>query len=348
MPETSNTDKNDITAMSKEFEFEALPPQPEPEQDYGRKIRRLAAAIIVAVMAYTAGWFWVATALEDKVRSETAKGLVFCTDIATHGYPFRIGVSCSKAAYAAPGETVRIEALNLRTAAQIYAPGHFIGEIASPLTVSLKDQPGLTLMFQTARASVRSTGGLPQRLSLNIETLNLTQTTTPGSMLASANMAAFHMRQGEQNQIDLALSVEETKVKDAPMFTFSADAALAGATRFDAAIKAQHAIMDLLRGNSGKLRKASLLFADGGSITISGPVSMSGTGLLSGMLVLKVDKANDFIDDFSKLSAAFGFELLQLSTLKAMAVNGQINLTVTIIDGRASIGLIPIGQIPAF
>jgi hypothetical protein len=348
MPETSNADKNDITALSREFEFEALPPQPEPEPDYGRKIRRLAAAIIVAVMAYSAGWFWVATALEDKVRSQTTKGVVFCTDMATHGYPFRIGVSCSKAAYAAPGGTLTIEALNLRTAAQIYAPGHFIGEIGAPLTVSLKDQPGLTLMFETARASVRGTGGLPQRLSLNIETLNLAQTATPASKLASAKMAAFHMRQGEQNQIDLALSVEETQVKDAPVFTLEADAALAGATRFDAAIKAQHAIIDLLRGNSGELRKANLLFAGGGSITISGPVSVSSTGLLSGTLALKIDKANDFIDDFSKLSAAFGFELLQLSTLKAMAVNDQINLTVTIIDGRASIGLIPIGQIPAF
>ncbi|MGL4405689.1 MAG: DUF2125 domain-containing protein, partial [Notoacmeibacter sp.] len=106
MPETSGPDNKklaeDISAMSADFEFEPLPPKIETPPDYGRRIKILTAAIIVAVAAYTAGWFWIGATLENAVRSQAAKGVIDCTDIAAKGYPFRIGLTCSKASYAAP------------------------------------------------------------------------------------------------------------------------------------------------------------------------------------------------------------------------------------------------------
>jgi hypothetical protein len=340
MPETPNQNKNDITDSSADFEFDAMPVKAPVIPNYTRRIQILMAAIFVATIAYTGAWFWVAAVLEDKVRTEAAKGVVFCTDIAARGYPFRIGFSCSKAAYAAPDESLNIEALNLRTAAQIYAPGHFIGEVASPLTISVKDQPGFMLMFETARASVRGISGLPQRVSLEIQNPVFAETAAASLQIGSANLIALHMRQGENNQIDVALSIDSAKIKTAPVFNLSSDAAISGATRFDAAIKSKTKLVELLRGNDGQIRNATLAFVDGGSVTISGPFSISTASI-------KADKAGALIDNAGKLAVALGANVDNLTALKAMAVTDAINLTITIKDGNVSIGFIPLGTIPA-
>jgi hypothetical protein len=190
-------------------------------------------------------------------------------------------------------------------------------------------------------------GGLPQRLSIVFEKPVVAETSTPSVAIGAASLAGFHMRQGDNNQIDLALNIDDTVLKNAPVFNLSADAAISGVTRFEAALKSKTRLIEVLRGNDGQLRNIKLAFADGGNVTVSGPFSLSTTGLLSAELSFTAEKADTLIDNLAKLSTAFGVVPPNLAAIKAMAVVDKINITITIKDGNASIGFIPLGTIPA-
>ena len=352
MPQTPKTDNKDITDSSADFEFEPVPEVAPVTVDYGRRIRLLMAAIIVAIIAYTGAWFWfgnqLVTSTQSAINDADLKGqTITCTEPNSMGYPFRMGLSCSKTGFTDANRGLKIEAGAFRSAAQVYQPSHIIGELDGPLDGVAPNFSPFTVNWALAHASIIGINGLPDRLSLEIEKPVFSQVNASQLPLGLADLAAFHMRRGDKNQIDLALSLERSKIKDAPVFTVSTDAFVSGATRFDAAIKNKRPLIEVLRGNDGELRKANLAFADGSNFTISGPLSLSTAGLLSGKLVLKIEKADDFIDNIAKLSAALNFEIKNINTLKAMAVANQINVTITVTDGNASIGFIPLGQIPA-
>jgi hypothetical protein len=349
---TSETDKNDITDSSADFEFEAVPVEEPVIPNYARRIQMLMAAIFVAIIAYTGAWVWFGNQLvkgtEMAISDAALQGqTIICDEPTAKGYPFRMGLSCSKTGFADPAQGLKIEAGAFRSAAQIYQPRHIIGELDGPLTVNTTKLNPFTVNWALAHASFSGNGGLPQRVSLEIEKPVFTDTALPSLQTGGANLAAFHLRQGDNNQVDLASNIEGAKIKDAPVFNFSSDAAISGATRFDAAIESQRPLIDILRGNDGQLRNVNLAFVDGGSVTISGPFSISTAGLLSATLSIKAEKADAFIDNAGKLAAAFGANIDNLTALKAMAVTDTINLTVTIKDGNASIGFIPLGTIPA-
>jgi hypothetical protein len=352
MPETPSQNKNDITDSSADFEFDAVPVQEPVIPNYTRRIQMLMAAIFVAIIAYTGAWFWFGDQLvkgtETAINEAALKGqTIICDEPTAKGYPFRMGLSCSKTGFADAAQGLKIEAGAFRSAAQIYQPRHIIGELDGPLTVNTTKLNPFTVNWALAHASFSGNGGLPQRVSLEIEKPVFTETATPSLQLGGANIAAFHMRQGDNNQVDLASNIEGAKIKDAPVFNFSSDAAISGATRFDAAIESQRPLIDILRGNDGKMRKLNLAFVDGGSVTISGPFSISTAGLLSATLSIKAENTDAFIDNAGKLAVALGANVDNLTALKAMAVTDTINLTITIKDGNASIGFIPLGTIPA-
>jgi hypothetical protein len=359
MPETPRPDnslsrKKDITDNSADFEFEPLPVAPlaTTAVNYTRRIKLLMAAIVVGIMAYTGAWFWagdkLVTVTNAAISDAALKGqTITCAEPTAKGYPFRMGLTCSKTGFADPAQGLKIEAGAFRSAAQVYQPGHIIGELDGPLAVNAAPLNPFTVSWALAHASFSGSVGLPQRVSVEIEKPVFTETALPAFQLGGANLAAFHMRQGENNQVDLASIIEAAKIKEAPVFNFSSDAAISGATRFDAAIKSQRPLIDVLRGNDGQLRNVNLAFVDGGNVTISGPFSISTAGLLSATLSIKAGKANALIDNLGKLSLAFGASVTNLDVLKAMAINDQFNLTVTIKDGNASIGFIPLGSIPA-
>ena len=145
----------------------------------------------------------------------------------------------------------------------------------------------------------------------------------------------------------MAVKLEGAQIIDAPIFNFASDIAISGATRFDAALESKRPLIEVVRGNDGQLRNAALTFLTGGSVTVSGPFSISQSGLLSATLKVKAEKADQLIDNLGKLSLAFGAAPINLTALKAMAITDEINLTVIIKDGNASIGFIPLGSIPS-
>lgn len=348
-PDNSHAHKNDITDNSAEFEFDAISVIEAAPVNYAGRIKVLMAAIIVATIAYTGAWFWVASYIvkttQTAISDAAKKGqTVTCDQAAAIGYPFRMGLTCSKTGFTDPAQNLKIEAGAFRSAAQIYQPRHIIGELDGPLKFTANNINPLTANWALAHASYSGNGGLPARVSLEIEKPVVTETTT---QIGIATLAAFHMRLGENNQVDLASNIDAIQIKDAPAFNFSSDASVSGATRFDAALDSGKPLMDVLRGNQGELRNITLAFTDGGSVTISGPFSWSDAGLLSGTFSVKAGQTAALIDNLSKVTTALGSPVNNLDTVKAMAINDAFDLTITVKDGNASLGFIPLGKISA-
>lgn len=70
----------------------------------GRRIRFLAAGIVLVGLLYTGGWYYVANMLETRVAANIAglqaKGInAACDNAAASGYPFRLGLNCSKVSW---------------------------------------------------------------------------------------------------------------------------------------------------------------------------------------------------------------------------------------------------------
>ena len=89
-----------------------------------RKFLFLGFGIIVFVAIYSAGWFYAAQRLQETVIRTLAPGGAAsvsgeCRDIAFRGYPFRIGLFCSKVDVKDTRNDVTASFGALRSAAQI-------------------------------------------------------------------------------------------------------------------------------------------------------------------------------------------------------------------------------------
>ena len=124
-----------------------------------KKFLWLAIAIVVVTGLYTAGWFYAADRLKQTVLNVIAPSQARsvsgeCGDIAFRGYPFRIGLFCSKVTVDDKENGVSASFGELRSAAQVYNPGHIVWELDSP--AEIRSAHGLTISaaWQNMQSSI--------------------------------------------------------------------------------------------------------------------------------------------------------------------------------------------------
>jgi hypothetical protein len=308
------------------------------------------AAVIAAVLLWTGGWHWMAAIAEDRIRTAMANGQTACTDLEVTGFPFRIGLSCSKASYIAPNGSARIEGLLLRTAAQLYRPGHVIAEVASPVGFAAEGVEG-SLAFSSMMAS--SIGlPVPERMSVVAKTPKLS---------LSMDGVTLPWPEARESQVHLRRSMDEAGTETGIDAALSMTGLMPGADESDVALDlgwtAPEALQALfaraepnaamLRATSGVLRDASVRFAGGGSMAASGPLSLSAEGLLSGEVTLVINRHPELPARLGRLASAFGLDASNVAAiLSQTGGEGETRVTVTLREGRAFIGFIPLGRIP--
>ena len=317
---------------------------------YSRRILWLGIFVVLAVGLYTAGWFYVAGKLVEATREMTARlgsrGIeAACGNPVARGFPFRIGLYCDRVFYADPRAGVAAQGEGLRTAAQVYNPFHVVGELD---VIRLDPRQGLPIRVDAKdiRFSARLSSPMPRAASVVARTVSVEEDaqSDAGVPRLVADEAEAHMR---TNADDLDLAGRFSGVRAAsgllqggklPPFSGTADLTVKdGVTLLrDGAAS--------LRGQSGTLR--DLTITDGAaSVRLSGPFSIDEGGLLNGDFVLKVDNPEALK---STLTAAFPEQAQQIATamsgLSALGDNPQLPLTVK--DGKASLGFIPLGEIP--
>lgn len=325
---------------------------------YSRRIVGLTGAVLVAVLVFTAGWYYVAGRLERAVEAALAElgddARAACRDAQVRGFPFRIGVFCDGVSYENPARAVAAEAGALRTAAQIYQPTRVVAELDGPARLALPGLPPLAVGWQSLRASARLARPLPERLSLAGSALTVA-TAGDGARLAGAAGGELHARPAGAD-LDLAVRLDGLAlaggVLDAALPPLDATATLRVADGAADAAALAGGLPGSLRGRSAVIEALTVRTADAGAgdaaatgLTLSGPVSLSPEGLLDAELSVTVDNPQALA---ALLARALPAQRQAIETaLSGIAALGETpRIPVRIARGEVIVGFFTVGRIP--
>ena len=315
-----------------------------PAGGYQRRFFWFAAIVVAVIAVYTIAWFYAARLLEDEAagvigRLNQGERQLSCSQPQGKGYPFRIGLFCDAVGLQLPDRGVAISAGAFRSAAQVYAPRHIVGELDGPLVMELAGLPPIQAGWSTLRASVRIAEPIPERLSLEVSDLIVAGRDNLLDMVR-ARAGQFHMRPNAGN-LDVAVQLSGLTV----------DPSLIGERRIPpldvdltGGMAALLANRDSLRGRSAIIRRLSLAAGENASISMAGPVSVGDDGLIDAELSISVN-------DPAEIARIVGLILPEAEQQIASVASGLAALgntaaiPIRIQDGRIFLGFIPTGRI---
>ena len=320
-----------------------------------RKFAWLVGAMVAAGLLWTFGWFFFASRIEDQLPATLARIVgpgtsADCAGAEVRGYPFRVGLFCESVSYANPAQSISATSGAFRSAAQFYRPQHVVGEIDGPFML---DTSGLILRadWQLLQASVRATsnglgrGSIDARnASVNIDGAGLAQ-----RFALEVDRVTAHAR---QNGPDLDIAVYGENLRNTLIAGLGART-----VSFEASLSGQSTLLQIpftpLRGPfEGVLHRLAIEFDETASLDLAGPLQVGPDGRLSASLELTV---ND-LQQLSALAARISPESAELinrfgpviSALDIRPGDDATTLPLTITNNQVSLGIIPLGELPAF
>jgi len=320
------------------------------------KIWFLAILIVLVIGVYTGGWFYAASLLKDRTLTllgsqEQAGVNAECTDAEYRGYPFRIGLFCSKVSVDDRTNGVSASFGSLRSAAQVYDPKHVVWELDGPSEIRTSHGLSISSQWESLQSSLTAKGRGVERSSTIINALQsaiVSSATGQTFNLAAAN-TEMHLRQNGPN-LDAAMTVTNASLtgegvpQDLPALTTSADITLVGkAGLIDGSDRNVS-----LYGTEGEIRNLSADLGEGRIITISGPFGFTADGRMNGKLKLRVEKLAAWKESLQAAVPGLG-PMLDNATgmLSALGGGDRASIDFTIKNGKVLVGgFIPVGEIP--
>jgi hypothetical protein len=322
-----------------------------------RKILLLGIAVIVGILVYSGLWWGAAGAVEKKLveilgGDNPAAIEAECSDMKVGGFPFRLGVTCTKLAVDDHFHGLSATFGALRSVAQVYAPGRVLWELDGPAEV--RSSLGFSLALQWTKLRSSLSAGLSglDRSSIEAKDLHslLTAKIDGETVAAKAPHAEAHVRRSEDD-LDLAILVKDAvlSLRDRPSLlpplSASVDMTLVGKAKY---LDLEGDRGEGLYGSDGEIRRFVADMGEGRMLTLSGPVSVGTDGMLSGKLHVEVEGIKAWLET---LGRAFPDERETidnaanvLGALFSGSDKGSATLTVT--DGVVSLGIFPIAVLP--
>jgi hypothetical protein len=321
------------------------------------KLWLLACLVVLFIALYTAGWFYAASLLREKtlamLGSRASQGFAAeCVDAEYRGYPFRIGLFCSKVTVDDKENGISGNFGALRSAAQVYDPGHIIWEMDAP--AELRSSRGLTIAttWKSLQSSLITKFKGVERAALVLENpkTHLVSSTDGQTFDINADRAEIHLRQNGPD-LDAAVTLEgtDTAIKDLqqllPRLTTSATVTLIGRAGI---IDGSDPNGISLRDTKGEMREFRADLGEGRVLLLSGPFSFDTEGRMSGKFKLRVEQLAAWQKSLTQAFPDLG-PTLQTAVSMLTALGGGTNASLDITIKRGKIlagGLIPIGEIP--
>ena len=316
--------------------------------NYGRRILWLGVGVVVVIVLYTMGWFWLAGRLEGEARAALdslgERGIeARCENPKARGYPFRLGLYCDSVAFDQPSEQVSVSAGAFRSTGQIYNPSRLVAELDGPAQVSLPGAGPVALDWDVLRASTRLAHPLPERVSLQGSALKVAP--VGGEQVISAETFEAHMRPNEAD-LDVALSFagltlapKIVKGRTVPRLSGEADVSVTDGVRL--LDEGAHG----LRGKSGTVRNLTLTVGEAGSLSVSGPIAVDEAGLIDADLEVSLHDPKALAKAMAEAFPEVRREIEQGSAGLSFLGNNP-KLPLKIVKGSATLGFIPLGRIP--
>lgn len=338
----------------------------------GRRTRRafvwIAVVALILAAALSGAWYVLAGRLDLAVRNavETAgrQGVALsCENQSVFGYPFRLGLRCDALGIDAPHKNLRASGGALRTAAQIYEPTKVVAELDAPVTIAAEGAPPLDLRWDLAQASAHfRTEGL-DRFSLVVDALVAALGAPEGDLepMVRSDRLEVHARRRDGG---LALSVSGRRVRALaaafaalPAFDIAADMTIDGAADWLSGRLPGQTIGEALAGRTGTVRvlRIAISAADPaaaaatGSAEVSGPFQIAADGTVSGNFDLTVANPHaiaSLVGSLAPQLSGFAGSVASAIGFAGETKNGRTTIRITVTDGAASLGVLPLGTIP--
>lgn len=321
------------------------------------KLWLLACGVVLVIALYTAGWFYYASVLQEKtlavLGAQRDNGVsAECSNAEYRGYPFRIGLFCSRVAVDDRGNGISATFGALRSAAQIYNPRHIIWELDSPVEIRTGHGLAVSTSWDTLQSSLIAHLRGVERTSTVIENARTTVTSSATGQTFNLNTqhTEIHLRQNGPD-LDAAITMEgtdaamKTMPQILPRLTANMDLTLTGqAGMIDGSSRNGIA----LYGTSGQLRTLSADLGENRHITLSGPFSFDDRGYLSGRIKLRVEQVGAWRDSLAQAFPEFA-PVLDNASRMLSALGGGRNASIDLTINRGKVfagGFIPVGEIP--
>jgi hypothetical protein len=320
-----------------------------------KKILVLGTTVVLVVAAYTAGWFYFAGQLQERIET-TIAGLqdqaieARCDNLQMRGYPFRIGVFCTRLQAVSGTQRAGFSASAFRSAAQVYRPNHVVSEIDGPLSIDLPEGGRADILWETLQAStVFNRSGLT-RASLEGTDMRGTFSALPEIEALASENVQLHLRQNGAD-LDAAVSAQAVRPEGTELPASLAGLDLAATVTLAAGadyLSGRAFSVDSLRASSGQLHGVSATLPDGASLTLSGPYQVAENGQISGTFDIAVGQLERWQAVIAELAPQAAGPLGTITGLlgSLAADDGTLAVTINVRDGRAFLGFIPIGSIP--
>ena len=316
---------------------------------------RLGIGVVLVIGLYTAGWFYFASQakswLQNAMQGQGERPFaVDCKDLEIRGYPFRIGAFCSAVKIDVAKAGLSASLGQVRSAAQIYNPGHAVIEMDGPADIRTSFGFMANATWSNLRSSV--VGGFTglERSSVEADDIHadIGDPLLPNAISADFKHGEWHVRQNgddidvatESNDLviqtnALPISLPVSNVDSDVTFIGQSDV-LKGKKRFS------------LRSSAGKLNLARIDFRDKGAIDLSGSFQFDEAGLLNGAFDVKLSK----IDELQKvLSASFPAAAEPINQVAGVltglsAGTGTATIKVNVRKGVVFVAFFELGRIP--
>ncbi len=311
--------------------------------------------IVMLAVGWSAAWYFIAgkveTVIDEGQSTLSQRGQTFdCENQDLSGYPFRISLTCSQSGFRDADSGFSIDAGAIRTASQIYQPGKAVVELNGPAILHLPIGEVFDLDWNSLRASVKADLSGPDRFSLVGKEFTLEPRDNRYDGF-KARKVQLHSRKFEANDVDFALSGEDfvSSQNRWPAFNLAANLRINDA--FDALLRKPDVLkLARERGLQGHLTELNYELVDGGGVSLTGPYEVTRNGFLSGTFKIEVLKLAKLVAGLEKAMPQSTKLLHQIGQAASLLGGGNgagsVKLTITVRDGNASLGIIPIGQIP--
>ena len=322
-----------------------------------RKLIRLAIAVVIVGALYTGGWFYAANWVKETLSQRLAASAqnmhsASCNNLSVRGFPFRIGLFCDSVGIDDRASGLSASFGELRSAAQVYRPGHAVIELDGPAQVRVTPDLVFDVNWDLLRASATAwTNGL-DRASIAYDGMKgrLNVPSQAISIGIAAEHGEKHVRQSG-DALDLAASFDALSLdfgnEVLPPLDVVVDMTIADAARW---ISLEGPPADVPLGASVELRRLSLDLGDGKIATLSGPLKVGDDGYMSGTLDLDIAGITVWRDRISEVFPEIAETVAQVAEVVKGLSKGDDRAVVKlkVEDGTVYLGLFPIAFIPPF
>lgn len=327
------------------------------ESPISRKVLRLGLFILFGIAVYSVGWYFAAEYIRKQILTfmsgdNPSAVIASCEDPSLGGYPFRFRLNCSTVSVEDHYQGISTSFGALRAAAQVYSPGHIVWEIDGPSVTRSTLGFSSTADWSSLQSSLilRTDGVDRSSLEVRDVTATVTGAGNPGQIRVEAPHFESHVRRMERN-LDFAALIRDARVTltgvelELPPISSSIDLTL---TDKAGLLDPREAPKQALYGTAGEIRRFVADLGEGRVLTVSGPIAVGDTGLVSGRLNVEIEGLEAWSSAVKQLYPELSDTVDDAMKVVAILFGGQNNgsAQVSISEGAVSLGFIPLGRLP--